>query len=67
MRHACHADYNFDSPEAIDENLMLKCIDTLRDGRPCNLPVYDYTKHARSKGQKRRVEPAQVRKVPALL
>ena len=40
---------------------MLRCLDALRAGRPYDLPVYDFTSHARSATEVRRVEAAQVR------
>ena len=54
------ADYNFDSPAAVDEPVMLECIDSLRSGRSYDLPVYSFTSHSRSTEQTRRVDPAQL-------
>ena len=56
-----HAEYNFDAPAAVDEPEMLRCLDALHAGRPYDLPVYDFTSHARSATEVRRVEAAQVR------
>eukprot|EP00892_Ulva_mutabilis_P000898 jgi/Ulvmu1/10809/UM069_0045.1 len=57
---AAKGGFNFDSPDAIDEDCLLHCIDELRSGRPTNVPVYDFSTHSRSKSEQRRVEPAQV-------
>jgi Phosphoribulokinase / Uridine kinase family len=54
------ADYNFDAPAAVDEAALLECLDALRQGEPYDVPVYDFTTHARSATESRRVEPAQV-------
>lgn len=47
------AEYNFDSPDAIDVHALLACVDTLRCGNPYDLPVYDFTTHSRSPTQVR--------------
>ena len=54
------ADYNFDAPGAVDEVLLLECLDTLRIGKPFDVPLYDFSTHARDASSTRRVEPAQV-------
>lgn len=37
----------------------MRCLDTLRNGRPAELPVYDFTSHSRSK-ETEVVNPAEV-------
>lgn len=60
------AEYNFDVPEAFDEELLLRCIDALLAGEPFDVPIYDFTTHSRSGGA-RRVEPADVLIVEGIL
>jgi uridine kinase len=38
---------NFDHPDSIDTPLFVEHVRTLREGRPIERPVYDFTKHAR--------------------
>jgi uridine kinase len=40
--------YNFDHPDAFDQQAMLECIEDLKLGKPVDLPIYDFTKHQRS-------------------
>jgi uridine kinase len=54
-RHA----HNFDAPEAFDTAELLRCVTTLRSGKPCDLPVYDFVTHARA-AEPQRVMPADV-------
>ncbi|KAG1668146.1 hypothetical protein FOA52_005138 [Chlamydomonas sp. UWO 241] len=53
-------DYNFDHPDAFDRQLMMHCLKELQSGRAVDVPIYDFTQHARSADQVRRVEPADV-------
>lgn len=39
---------NYDHPLAFDTNLMIEQLNELIEGRPVDIPVYDYTKHTRS-------------------
>jgi uridine kinase len=42
---------NFDHPDAIDFGLLASCLRTLREGRPAEIPLYDFVTHTRaSKG-----------------
>ena len=47
---------NFDHPDSLETSLMVEHIDRIREGRPVDLPVYDFALHVRSP-QTRRVEP----------
>ena len=38
---------NFDEPAAVDHELLIEHVRRLRDGRPVERPVYDFTQHAR--------------------
>jgi len=51
--------YNFDAPEAFDIPLMMQTLAELKEGRPVEVPIYDFTRHQRSE-ETRRVEPADV-------
>ena len=39
---------NYDHPNAIDHELMLKHMGMLKQGKGINVPIYDYTQHNRS-------------------
>jgi len=38
---------NFDHPDALDNDLLARHVDTLRAGRPVDKPSYDFTTHTR--------------------
>jgi uridine kinase len=42
------AEINFDHPNSLDTGLMIEHIKTLIDGKPINLPIYDFTAHTRT-------------------
>jgi len=50
------AKQNFDHPESIDTKLFVEHVRGLREGKPIERPVYDFTKHAR-KTETMRLEP----------
>ena len=54
--------FNFDHPEAIEEDLLVEHLRLLRKGRPAPLPVYDFSRHVRTT----EVELAQHRPVVLL-
>ncbi|MBQ1263626.1 MAG: uridine kinase [Oscillospiraceae bacterium] len=39
---------NYDAPEALEFDLMVRQLGELKSGRAVNCPVYDFTKHTRS-------------------
>jgi len=39
---------NFDHPDAFDNSLFIEHVGQLREGRPIDRPVYDFTKHERA-------------------
>lgn len=41
--------YDFDHPESLDFEEILRCFRLLRDGKECNLPVYSFITHKREK------------------
>lgn len=53
------AAYNFDTPEAFDQQAMLDCLTALKQGQAFDVPVYDFATHQRS-SETRRVMPADV-------
>jgi uridine kinase len=57
---------NFDHPDALDNSLLIAHLKELKAGRPIELPVYDFTTHART-GQTKRVEPHRVVLVEGIL
>ena len=40
---------NFDHPEALETDLLMRHIQDLRDGKSIDKPIYDYVTHSRSK------------------
>ncbi len=57
---------NFDHPESLETDLLIKHLKQLRVGHAVNVPVYDFTRHCRT-DQTRRVEPHPVILVEGLL
>jgi uridine kinase len=39
--------HNFDHPDAVEDELLVSHIRELKEGRPAELPVYDFTRHVR--------------------
>ena len=50
---------NFDHPDALDNELLIAHLKELKAGRPVEVPVYDFTTHARTT-RTLRVEPHRV-------
>ena len=50
---------NYDHPESMDHDLLLKHLEMLKDGKAIDVPVYDYAEHNRS-DESRTVEPSKV-------
>jgi hypothetical protein len=40
--------YNFDVPDALDRPQLLAVLQALREGRPVDVPIYDFATHSRS-------------------
>jgi len=38
---------NYDHPDALETDLLVRHLDELRRGRPVDVPIYDFTTHAR--------------------
>ncbi len=51
--------HNFDHPSALDNELLVEHVTALRDGRPAEVPIYDFVRHRRT-DRTRRVEPRPV-------
>jgi uridine kinase len=51
--------HNFDHPSALDNDLLVEHVTALRDGRPAEVPIYDFVRHRRT-DRTRRVEPRPV-------
>jgi len=50
---------NFDHPDALDNRLLIAHLQELKAGRAVEVPVYDFTTHARTT-KTRRIEPHRV-------
>lgn len=50
---------NFDHPDALDNELLLKHLRELKAGRPIEVPIYDFTTHTRT-GESRHLEPSHI-------
>jgi len=57
---------NFDHPDSLDTDLLIQHIRRLKSGQPIELPVYDFTIHART-ADTRRIEPRPVIIVEGIL
>ena len=42
------AELNFDHPNSLETELLIQHILTLRDGRPVDVPIYDFATHSRT-------------------
>ncbi|EFJ49474.1 hypothetical protein VOLCADRAFT_59311 [Volvox carteri f. nagariensis] len=60
------SNYNFDHPDALDRQELLKCLQLLKEGRSVDIPIYDFASHSRAK-ETRRVDPADVVIVEGIL
>jgi uridine kinase len=50
---------NYDHPDALESELLVKHIQTLRSGEPADIPVYDFVRHTRSE-ESRKLAPCPV-------
>jgi uridine kinase len=58
--------HNFDHPSAIEDQLLVSHIRLLKEGRPAELPVYDFTRHVRLP-EVERVQPRPVIVIEGIL
>src|SRR5512141_2727962 len=42
------AEVNFDHPYSLETELLIRHIKTLRDGKPVEVPIYDFSTHSRT-------------------
>jgi uridine kinase len=66
LPEAQRAMFNFDHPDALDNDLLIAHLHELKAGRAIEMPVYDFTTHTRT-GQTMRVEPHRVILVEGIL
>lgn len=57
---------NFDHPDSLETELLVKHLQLLRQGRPVEIPVYDFTTHQRT-DQSDLIEPQSVVLVEGIL
>jgi len=57
---------NFDHPDSLETSLLIEHLKALRAGQAIEIPIYDFTKHMRTK-ETHRVEPAPVILVEGIL
>lgn len=50
---------NFDHPNSLETELMIKHLTELRDEHPVEIPIYDFTIHTRTR-ETRHIEPARI-------
>ena len=50
---------NYDHPDAFEHQLMVDHINTLKSGKPVELPIYSYTEHTRT-NQTRLIKPSRI-------
>ncbi|MGH9362088.1 MAG: uridine kinase [Thermoanaerobaculia bacterium] len=51
--------HNFDHPDALDNELLVEHVAALKEGRPVEVPIYDFVRHRRTM-RTRRAEPRPV-------
>lgn len=57
---------NYDHPDSLETDLLVAHLKALREGKSIECPVYDFTRHTRSKETKV-IEPSQVIIVEGIL
>ncbi len=60
------AEINFDHPDALETELLVEHLKTLRQGRAVEVPVYDFTRHVREE-ETRTLHPRPVMLVEGIL
>jgi uridine kinase len=66
LPHEERVKVNFDHPDSLETDLLIRHLTALRDGLAVDVPVYDYTRYTRT-GEMRRVEPRRVILVEGIL
>ena len=57
---------NFDHPDALETDLMIKHLELLRSGQAVDIPIYDFVEHTRSK-ETEHIEPQPVILIEGIL
>ena len=57
---------NFDHPDALETELMIKHLEILRSGKAVDIPIYDFVEHTRSK-ETEHIEPQPVILIEGIL
>jgi uridine kinase len=57
---------NFDHPDSLETDLLVRHLEALRSWRPVEVPIYDFTSHART-ARTQRIEPQPVILVEGIL
>ena len=57
---------NFDHPDSLETDLMIKHLEILRSGKPVDIPIYDFVEHTRSK-ETEHIEPQPVILIEGIL
>ena len=60
------AEVNFDHPNSLETELLIRHIESLRDGKPVEVPIYDFATHSRT-AQTFTVQPRRVVLVEGIL
>jgi uridine kinase len=60
------AEVNFDHPNSLETELLIRHIESLRDGKPVEVPIYDFATHSRT-AQTFTVQPRRVILVEGIL
>jgi uridine kinase len=60
------AEVNFDHPDSLETDLLIEHIAALRDGKPVEVPIYDFSTHSRT-SQTFTVQPRHVILVEGIL
>ncbi|KAK0404119.1 hypothetical protein QR680_017298 [Steinernema hermaphroditum] len=66
-QRALRGDFNFDHPDAFEHPLMMKVLESLRNGKPQRIPRYDFKTNSRLTDEFDIVEPADVIIVEGIL
>lgn len=64
---ASRGQFNFDHPNAFDNELMETCLQSILDGQPTQIPVYDFKTNARVPGLYTSIYPSDVVLVEGIL
>ena len=66
ISYEARCEVNFDHPDSLETELLVEQLDALRNGKPVDVPIYDFSTHRR-RDDRQRVEPAPVIAVEGIL